>query len=86
MHTDEYEISLSRELTVCRKNVQRLQKRLSALEQRFGMTAEELAARCNNEEAGLSKEFKAWMSDCRALAGWQTRLEQYEEQFLLMKI
>jgi hypothetical protein len=38
MHTDEYEISLGREITLCRKRVRQLQDSLARREKQCGMT------------------------------------------------
>ena len=38
VYTDEFEISLSRELNVCRNSIQRIQKSLGLLEQKHNKT------------------------------------------------
>jgi len=86
MHTDEFEISLSRELDVCRKKVKAIKNKLSAMEQKFSMTTEAFV--CNNGQGKLSpehKEFIDWMDDYHALTKWQTSLNEYEELFSRMK-
>ena len=40
MHTDEYELSLSRELSVCRNTIKRIHKTLELLEQKHKRTTE----------------------------------------------
>ena len=41
MHTDEYEISLSREIDVCRGRVRAIKKTLYKMEQKYGITTEQ---------------------------------------------
>ena len=87
MHTDEYEISLSREMAVCRKKVNDLQKKLARMEETYCMTTETFISRahegCISCEA---KDFISWMQDYRAFRKWQGVLAEYEELFAVMKI
>jgi hypothetical protein len=87
MHTDEYEISLSRELDVCRKKVSTLQKNLSRMENKFNMKTGAFLKDFN--EGKIDKhndDFITWVNDCDALRTWQERLKQYEDLFCSMKI
>lgn len=87
MHTDEYEISLSRELDVCKKKVDVLMKKLSRRENNFNVSTEELITYADHGETPSGdKDFIAWMDDYYALRKWQSTLQQYEELFLQMKI
>jgi hypothetical protein len=79
MHTDEYEISLSREIAICRKKVRQLQDVLARREQQEGMTtAAFLKAR---EEEGLSEThlIPGWNEDYEAWQYWQKLLTEYEK-------
>lgn len=87
MHTDEYEISLSREIDVCKEKVHALKKRLARMEQKFSMTTESFVR--DSGQGKLShndKDLIDWMDDHRALTKWQTSLSEYEELFSQMKI
>jgi hypothetical protein len=87
MHTDEYEIALSRELDICRKKVNALEKKLFRMEKKFSMSSEAFVKDFN--EANMpahSSDFVSWFNDCHALRQWQERLKQYEEIFCSMKI
>jgi len=87
MHTDEYEISLSRELEVCIKKVNALKKNLSRMEIKFNMTTEEFIVRFHHGEIPEdNKDFTTWMNDLHALRKWQSSMQQYEELFYFMKI
>jgi hypothetical protein len=87
MHTDEYEIALSRELDVCRKKVSELQKKLYLMEKKFNMPTSAFMKKFN--DAGIdmhNNDFISWFNDCGALGKWQESLKQYEEIFCSMKI
>jgi hypothetical protein len=83
MHTDEYEIALSRELDVCRKKVNALQEKLFLMEKKFNMSTEAFVKDFN--EAKIASHM-SWFNDCEELRKWQERLKQYEEIFCSMKI
>jgi len=87
MHTDEYEIALSRELDVCRKKINALQEKLFFREKKFNMSTEAFVK--DFDEAKLTAhndDFISWFNDCEALRKWQERLKQYEDIFCSMKI
>jgi len=90
MHTDEFEISLSRELKVCSNTIHRIKKSLSLMERKHNRTTEifmeeyrsgKLSADTNNKE-----DYAAWWSSCESLKQWQDLERQYQEQFHTMKI
>jgi hypothetical protein len=79
MHTDEYEISLSREIAFCRKKVRQLKDALDKREQQCGMTT---AAFLQTIEAGCPSEphsTQSWRQEYQELLYWQKRLTEYEE-------
>ena len=87
MHTDEYEISLSREITVCRKKVNILQKSLSLMEKRFTMTTGTFVKEFSDGKRDNSNpDFISWFHDAEAHRIWHERLKQYEEIFFSMKV
>ena len=90
MHTDEFEISLFRELKVCGNTIQRIKKSLSLMEKKHKKSTEtfreeyrsgKLADDVNNKD-----EYAAWWSSCESLKQWQDLERQYQEQFHAMKI
>jgi len=87
MHTDEYEISLSREMDVCKKKVTALQKKLSGMEKKFGMRTAMFVKNFNDAGINtLNSDFISWFNDYEALGKWQKNLKEYEEVFRSMKI
>jgi hypothetical protein len=87
MHTDEYEISLRRELNACEKQLTRIRKRLSYFEKKYEMRTEVFVVEygggsLNGQKADLS----AWIREYEALKKWETLRDQYAELLRKMKI
>jgi hypothetical protein len=79
MHTDEYEISLGREIALCRKKVRQLQEALARREKQGGMTT---AAFLQTVEAGQPSpphHAPGWRQEYQELLYWQKRLNEYEK-------
>ncbi len=86
MHTDEYEISLYRELGVCKKAIQGLEKTLSGFENKYNLTTAAFIERYNNEDIGNNSDFTLWNENYESLRRWTERGRQYETMLRLMKI
>jgi hypothetical protein len=77
MHTDEYEISLGREIALCRKMVRQLKDALEKREKQCGMTTE---AFLQTIEAGCPPEshpLQSWSQEYQELRYWQKMLTEY---------
>ncbi len=87
MHTDEYEISIAREIIVCKRFTAKLGKRLEAHARQFGANDPDEAARNLGQAVRpiSEKELKQWREDIEALAIWAQRLAEYEEAFKMMR-
>ncbi len=87
MHTDEYEISLSRELAVCKKTIRKLQKSLHTMERKYNTTTDEFVeAYRSNRFSSQDKDCIDWISNYEALKKWEEREREFEEIFHRMKI
>jgi len=79
MHTDEYEISLGREIALCRKKVRQLKDALARREKQGGMTT---AAFLQTIEAGCPsapQPTQDWRQEYQELLYWQKMLTEYEK-------
>ena len=85
MHTDEYGISLSRELNVCRRKILKLEKDLSVLERKYNLKTELFVEEFNKGGMEPGRDFTSWIEGYRALCQWRERAAQYEEMYRLMK-
>ncbi len=87
MHTDEYEISLTREINVCERVVDETRRNLGRRRQRFGFDYPgAVQAEAEGSLAIDSLELAAWREDFEALPQWQQRLDQYREALAVMRI
>ncbi len=87
MHTDEYEISLSRELAVCRGKIESIRRSLKEREKRHAMKTEAFVEEFNSGKTGTDNpDFDEWMKEYEALARWEGLLRQYESALRMMKI
>jgi hypothetical protein len=85
MHTDEYEISLSREMALCRKRIRQLQESLDRREKQWGMTT---AALLQAPEAGCRSEphlAAEWKREYQDLQYWQKTLTEYQKVLANLK-
>ncbi len=85
MHTDEYEISMGREIAFCRKKVRQLQDSLERREQQCGMTT---AAFLQALEEGRLLEqhpIQNWKQEYQDLQYWQKTLTEYQEALESLK-
>lgn len=86
MHTDEYEISVWREIALCRKVIERLKNALQEKEARYGMATKDFLS---GFKAGLFPElnhdFLLWSEESHELHNWQHKLREYEEAFQMLK-
>jgi hypothetical protein len=86
MYYDEYEISMGKEINVCRRAIERFKTDLLKMERRYGMTTERFL---NGSEGGLrpvgNRDMDRWRDDHRQLHEWEERLHAYEEALAMVK-
>ncbi len=86
MHTDEYEISIGREIGLCRKVVDKLTKGLQEKENRYGMSTQEfLSALREGRLPKVNQDYVSWADDSRELENWTQKLREYEEALRMLK-
>jgi len=90
MHTDEYEISLARELSVCKKIIKRIKQSLSVLERKHNKTTrmfiDELRSNQMPDDPDCKDDREAWRSSYELLKQWEELERQYQEALRVMKI
>ena len=85
MHTDEYEISLNREIGVCRSKVASAKKELARLEKAYGLRTEQFVEGKTSVTPIPEKESVSWREAAATLEVWSSRLREYEELYLQHK-
>ena len=87
MHTDEYEISIGRELNHCQQVVKKTRSKLEERRQKFGMDCPEASIAAADGRLSIQeKELAEWHDDFEALPQWEQRLEEYHEALAMMRI
>lgn len=87
MHTDEYEISLLREVHVCERAVGEIKKRLAMLERKYKMTTDVFIGEYKiSEEPPENDDFSAWVIHYESLKKFEALRGQYSELLRKMKI
>jgi hypothetical protein len=90
MHTDEFEISLHRELMACGGTIHRIKKSLRLLEQKHGKTTEvfirELESGSLPPGPDKQDDYTAWKDTYDSLKRWQALEREYQKQLVIMKI
>ena len=87
MHTDEYEISLSRELSVCKNTIKRIKEFFALMERKHNKTTEQFIKEHDSGKlAGHEIDFEAWRNNYESLKKWEELERQYQEVFQKMKI
>ncbi|OQX17030.1 MAG: hypothetical protein BWK76_10825 [Desulfobulbaceae bacterium A2] len=87
MHTDEYEISIAREINHCRQVVGKITEALQQRRQQYQMELDEArVARTDGRLQIKDKELGLWQEDLEALPQWEQRLKEYEEALATMRI
>lgn len=87
MHTDEYEISLTREINVCKSLIKQTQDKLDLRRQQFNMDLQQAIQAAADGIQNIDKqELADWRDDFAALSQWRQRLEEYREALASMRI
>lgn len=85
MHTDEYQISLNREIGVCRSKIASAKKELARLERTYGLLTEQFVEGSAGVPPIPEKERARWQEANATLSVWSARLIEYEELYLRHK-
>ncbi len=86
MHTDEYEISIGREISLCGRLIRRLKRSIQKKENQYGISTEDfLKALHQGRLAETNTDFANWRRDHRELQDLERMLSQYEEELKKLK-
>ena len=88
MHTDEYEISIGREINHCRKTIRSLEKEISAFEKRYGIDTETILRQSPEPQSSPvnDKDFSNWQKAWRGLQYWKNMLDEYQKALAGLKM
>ena len=81
-----YEISIQREMILCRKAIKRLGNAISNRERRYGMKTEALLLVLQQgRPEEQNHDFLTWRDDHLELQVWQKRLKDYADALEMVK-
>jgi len=90
MHTDEFEIALSRELKVCENTIKRINTTLGMMERKYHKTTavfiQERRSARPDDNGDNKDDYRVWENSHESLERWQDLERQYREQYRIMKI
>lgn len=87
MHTDEYEISINRELNHCIHVVEKTRSNLEKWQKKYGMEFEQAVIAAGENRLRIpAQELARWQDDMAALPQWEQRLEQYRVALSTMRV
>ena len=81
LQTDEYGISISREITVCRNMIDRQKKELARFEKQYGISTARMIAGKMPETGKEARDLEAWRNGYEGLLAWRQRLREYGEAY-----
>jgi hypothetical protein len=85
MHTDEYEISIGREIALCRKMVRKLKESIERRERQCGMTTAVFLQALEEERLSEPPSIQNWNQEYQKLQFWQKMLAEYEDALESLK-
>ncbi len=86
MHTDEYEISLSRELAVCKSSIKKIKEFFAIMERKHGKTTTQFVEEYDGGKLTDNQDdYAPWRDNYESLKNWEGLQREYEELFRMMK-
>lgn len=85
LQTDEYRISISREIAVCRNMIDRQRRHQARFEKQYGISTEEMMKKEDLNIEIKTRDMDEWRNEYEGLLAWQRRLQEYEEAYEALK-
>lgn len=82
MRTDEYEISMYREIDVCKRMIAGLKKTIAGIENKHNKSPDNFIKELESgNDPDANKNCEEWKENYDALKRWEEKLLQYEELY-----
>lgn len=85
MRTDEYAITLSREVNICNKKLKEIEGFIAEMERKYNVKTEVFIEEYLRGERSGDKDFEKWKENYEALKIWRERKKQYDEIYMAMR-
>ena len=82
MHTDEYEISMSREIALCNDVIKRISRDIGEFEERYGFCSRKVEI---NRSLVSEKDYNIWTEKLAERSFWTARSEDCKTVFRQLK-
>ena len=79
MYTDEYDISLKREINICRRSIKKIERFIAGMENKYNLKTEVFIQGFRKGESGNSKDYMLWKNKYEELERWKERDLHYKE-------
>jgi hypothetical protein len=87
MHTDEYEIALSKELAVCKSATKKIREFFAIMERKHKKSTLQFVEEFDSGKlTDKQDDYEPWRNNYESLKRWEELERQYEEAFRMMKI
>ena len=83
MYTDEYDISLKRELSVCRSFIRKIERFIVRMENKYNLKTAVFIQRVRQGDAGNSRDYILWKDKYEELERWKERESHYKDMLNL---
>jgi len=81
MDTDEYEISITREIKICRDFIKKTQAAIEKFEKKFELSTDDMIhGKIENKNISQS-DIKKWTDSHNILKDWEYKLAEYEKAY-----
>ena len=85
MHTDEYEISLSREIDVCKGRIKAIKKDILKIEKKYGFDTGSFQNNKSDSDNVSESDANNWTECIELLNTWELKQREFEALFNRMK-
>jgi hypothetical protein len=85
LQTDEYGMSISREILVCKNMIDRQRRHLSRFEKLYDMSTEKMITDGSLKIQKRARDMDEWRNEYEGLLAWQQRLLEYEKVYEELK-
>jgi hypothetical protein len=85
IQTDEYSISISREIAVCKNMINRQRKNLARFEKQYDISSEKMIIDGSLKIEKSVRDMNEWRNEYEGLLAWRQRLQEYEKAYNALK-
>ncbi len=81
MDTDEYEISITREIKVCKDFIKKTHETIEKFEKKYELSTENMINGKTGDKNISQSDIKKWTDSHNILKDWEYKLAEYEKAY-----